>query len=92
MRNSIIFILLLAANSAGADELIQFSDGTTAWRGSNGQIWGKTPPPPQSRQNDSQYQQPNNNLSGFGSDGTFYAPAGGSQVLDTRTGRFVPVR
>jgi len=80
---TLIFIALSA--SVSADGLIQFSDGTTAWRNSNGEIWGKTSLP-------SQPEQDNNNVSGFGSDGTFYAPAGQNQVLDTNRGGFVPVR
>lgn len=92
MRTLSIVLALLFVTLANADDLIQFNDGTTAWRNQNGQIWGRTPPPPQPTHNDWQHQQPQNNPSGFGSDGTFYAPAAGNQVLDTRSGRFVPIR
>lgn len=94
MRNYVLVALLSATVTftANADDLIQFSDGSAAWRNSNGEIWGKTPSPPQPQQNDGGDDQRNDNLTGFGSDGTYFIPGGSGQVLDTRGGRFVPVR
>ena len=77
---------------AQADEFIHFSDGTTAWRNSNGQVWGKTQPPPRPPQYGKHYRQHQTNPTAFGSDGTFYIPAGPNQMMDTRRGGFVPIR
>lgn len=93
MKGVMMMALLVVSSTAVADEFVQFSDGSTGWRGQNGQIWGKTPSP------SANY----GSGSGYGVDhgvrqpivdtqrGTVYAPAGNGYI-NTETGDFVPGR
>lgn len=82
----IMVIAALAAFSltATADEHVTFSDGSSAWVGENGRMWGKTDAP--SRPDDQ------------GQERTIYDDRGGSYnrigsgYINTQTGDFVPGR
>ncbi len=81
------FILLLFAH-AQADEFIQFSDGSTAWRNDSGHVWGKTPSP-QHDYDDSQRFEDRNPV--VDQHGTVYVPSGSGWV-NTQTGQYTPGR
>ncbi|WP_295449607.1 hypothetical protein [uncultured Thiodictyon sp.] len=93
----LVLASLLASTPAMADTLVQFDDGSTAWQGPSGDMYGRTDGT-QSRNQDYSYRNyhPSGSApagqSAFGSDGRFYAPAGQDQVMDTRTGQFVRTR
>jgi uncharacterized cupin superfamily protein len=45
MKRTVLILLVAAAGamsvgSTAADELITYPDGSTAWRGGNGHVWG----------------------------------------------------
>jgi hypothetical protein len=84
---------MMATTQASADELIQFNDGSTGWRGENGNVWGKTPSSSHNfDSNDSSNSwQKNNRTPIVDQHGTVYAPAG-SGYVNTQNGQFIPGR
>lgn len=84
-------VLVVATTEAIADEFIQFNDGSTGWRGENGNVWGKTPNPSRSydsNDSDDSWSQ-NKRTPIVDQQGTVYAPDGNGYV-NTRNGQFVP--
>lgn len=83
-------VLVIATAETLADEFIQFNDGSTGWRGENGNTWGKTSSPSHSfDSNDSDNSRNQSNRTPIvDQHGTVYAPAGNGYV-NTEDGGFV---
>jgi len=91
MKKLVITLLFaITTTPVLADEFIQFNDGSTAWRGKNGNIWGKTPSPsPNFDSNHSSKSRQQNPI--IVQHGTTYVPAGDGYI-NTWNGQFVPGR
>lgn len=91
MKMFVACILILVSAVVAADDFVQFNDGSTGWRGENGNVWGKTPSPSRSYESNSPDQSwSNNNRTPIvDQHGTVYAPSGNGYV-NTRNGRFIP--
>lgn len=88
-RITMVFCVFITT-SVVADEPIYFNDGSMAWRGQNGQIWGKTPSP---RSSAPAFSPPSQNRTPvFDNRGQIYTPAGPNGLIDPRTGQFIPTR
>lgn len=106
MKRTVLILVATAAavvsfGSVSADELITYPDGSTAWRGSNGNVWGHAGGR-SSAQRDSSPRSINNGMdvqtgqtfsrSGsdlIGGDGRRYESNGDGGVVDPWSGRTI---
>lgn len=85
-------VCVLVATPVAADEPIYFNDGSMAWRGQNGQVWGKTPSPSSHAPGATPALPSPSRAPLIDNRGQIYTPAGPTGVIDPRTGQFIPTR
>lgn len=89
MKGVMMITLMVIGSTAVADDFIQFSDGSTAWRNPSGHIYGKTPSPSFGAGFDDDFGRDMRQPIIDPRSGTVYTPAAGGYI-NTQTGDFVP--
>jgi len=92
MKMAIALAMIAASCVAHADEFVQYSDGSTAFKTESGHVFGRSGGEYSARQAnpDAYSSQPQTGYTD--NQGTYYAPAGDGGSVNTRTGQYIPAR